>query len=159
MNLPSEGFSLANAATVQVEGDLKNVESKELSVGFRELERAASTPDSRAYYEGATVNIVGEVPPGAKERVFTLVRYKMVCCAADATPLQAVIMIDPKSEEKLPPDLEGKWVEVTGQLQFLPRRDRPGTFATVISIQPTQEKPLGEFIKPLKGRPANPFLN
>jgi hypothetical protein len=155
LGLPNEGFSVAYAAPV--EETPKELESKALTVGYRELEFAGKTPESRASYEGATVHIIGRVAPGYTDRAFILVWFKLTCCGADALAFTAQVIIDLRSEEKLPPGLEQQWVEVTGQLQFFPQRHRPGNYTTVIYLRPTPEKPLGNFLKVLPGPPAKKF--
>jgi uncharacterized membrane protein YcgQ (UPF0703/DUF1980 family) len=129
----------------------------DFSVGFQQLQQASATPESRQYYEGKTVQLVGRYLPGANDTTFGLVRYKMNCCAADAIPLSALIMLDPRSSQKLPPDLPGQWVQVRGQVQFWQRRDKPGVFATVVLVQPTPEHSLDDQVKRVR-RPDNIYL-
>jgi uncharacterized membrane protein YcgQ (UPF0703/DUF1980 family) len=117
---------------------------------------ATMRPDQRAFLEGKTIRLTGQYE-GSDNRQFTLVRYKMNCCAADAVPLNAVIMIDPQSNDKLPvKNLRKRWVQVTGQLRFLERKDN-GTFVPALILHPTKEHPLDQLIKVLP-RMDNPFL-
>ena len=92
------------------------------SITFQQLELAALYPENRSLYEGKTVRIVGQCVP-KDDRTFTLRRYKISCCAADAVPLNAVIVVDPDSKEGIDvrTALRGKWVEVTGRVQFIKR--------------------------------------
>ena len=68
------------------------------SITFQQLELAALYPDNRDSIEGKTVRLVGSACP-KDARHFTLRRFKISCCAADAVPLNAVILIDPKATE------------------------------------------------------------
>jgi hypothetical protein len=156
LNLPNE--SMAQASTRDnVEGaadlNLKNVEAQDagkvFAVSFQELERTPYTPEGRKYYEGKTVRLKGQYLP-ISERMFTLVRYKMSCCAADAVSLKAIIMLDPSTKEPLPAGLQGKWLEVEGQIQFQQMPDRPDTWVTVIVLRPDYEHPIGELVKVVK---------
>ena len=86
---------------------------------------------------------------------FTLRRYKIGCCAADAVPLNAVIMADPKAKEPLPSGcLQGKWVQAIGRVQFLPSAGGGGYTTTLIL---PSDRPLSEVLKEVPP-PANPYL-
>jgi hypothetical protein len=93
------------------------------TIGFGTLEIASRNPATRDAIAGTTVQLKGQYKGDNPER-FTLVRYKINCCAADAIPLKAVIMVDPEKSGKFrvdPAKYNGKWVQVTGQLQFSTR--------------------------------------
>ncbi len=119
---------------------------KVFEVGFQELAQVSYSPDGRKFYEGKTIRLKGEFLPG-NDHLFSLVRYKINCCAADRVPLNAVIMVDPKSGQTVPPGLDGKWLEVEGQLQFQQRPDRPDVWMTLVVVRPTSERPISELIK------------
>ena len=91
---------------------------------------------------------------------FTLRRFKISCCAADAVPLNAVIMVDPKSKEPLPSSaLQGKWVEAIGRVQFsTPHGADGGGGYTTDARFCRLIRPLSEVIKEVPP-PANPYLN
>src|SRR5262249_29174330 len=124
--IPTEALNAAygdKGAGAQVDGPDQKVASKgaDFNVDFTQLETAALQKQLRDYWEGKIVRLTGKYV-GDDNRQFTLVRYKINCCAADAVPLNAVIMIDPKSNAKLPlSKLRNQWVQVTGQVQFLKR--------------------------------------
>src|SRR5262245_6072529 len=61
---------------------------------FSELDHAAYDPNLREYYEGKYATLKGQMVPSGNEESFTLVRQKMNCCALDAIPLNAVILLD-----------------------------------------------------------------
>lgn len=82
---------------------------------FKDLDRAGSSAESREFYEGKSGRIKGQFAPSASSnKIFTLVRFKMTCCAADAVPLKVVI-VSPESITHVNP-LD--WVEVEGQIRF-----------------------------------------
>lgn len=147
LNLPNAAFSaemmtrgLRNvdvdpAGTFPVAGKTGDV----LSLEFKELERASYTPSTRSYYEGKTGKLKGQFVPGNNDKRFSLVRVKITCCAADAIPLNIIIMIDPKAEEGIGKLSSMDWVEVTGQIQFLQRKDRPNEFVTVLLVPSANE--------------------
>jgi uncharacterized membrane protein YcgQ (UPF0703/DUF1980 family) len=82
-------------------------------------------PELRAAYEGKTVDLKGQFVKSDNGCIFRLVRLKLNCCAADAIPMTAIIIVEPKDrsrKETLPSErLQMKWVRVTGQLQFQAR--------------------------------------
>jgi len=88
-----------------------------IHLAFRELDEAAYDPERRAYYTDRQGSLKGQLAHTADDRIFSLVRYKMTCCAADAIPVRVVILA-PASVRDIQ---QNKWVEVTGQIQF---RDR-----------------------------------
>jgi hypothetical protein len=153
LNMPNESMQAADLRDSQVLTnlnlrDLGNEGSGEvLSVDFPELQRAPKTADNRRFYEGKTVRVKGEFLPG-NEGMFTLVRYRMNCCARDAVALSAFIVLDPKSGAKLTPEAwHRKWVEVEGQVQFQQRPDQPDAWLTLIVLRPTKERPLSALVK------------
>lgn len=170
LGLPNEGFSTDRAALDMDTADLKaggDVGDKgyDPNLGFLELKDAAYDPVRRDFYQGKTVKLKGQFASRGEDTMFSLVRFKISCCAADAVPLNAVILID---DSKLPKDatadqkritpgqLQGKWVEVRGQVQFRPRKNRDD-FITVILVQPTAKEPLSSLIQQVKPD-SNPYL-
>ncbi len=170
LNLPNTGFSNAHGKAVDLtkidfpgqnsqggaDGDI------DFDVGFMELENAAMRQDTREAINGKTVRLVGQYV-NIDDQHFTLVRYKMNCCAADALPLKSVIFIDssqlkdPKQGKLNAKTYRNQWVEVTGRVQFLNQRGT-GNFVTALVITPTAEKPLPELVK-MTNQPANPYVN
>jgi hypothetical protein len=159
LNLPNQGFSGGTDISEQL-GVVPNKlgQSKgKTEIGFAQLQQASLTEESRDFYEGRTITLVGKYL-GSHPKRFTLERYKIACCAADAVKLDAVIMIDPDSPEKLDPDVyRNQWVKVTGRIHFF---NRPNTreFLTALILYPTTEDPLdklAEIIPP----PSSPWVN
>src|SRR5262249_55572714 len=143
LNLPNEGFlSVTHASadgldTGKAAAVVDNSED-EGELGFQELEGAVYAPDRREQYQGKTYTIKGQFAPSGNDRIFSLVRYKIRCCAADAVPLSAFILVDPESQERLnQAALAGQWVAVKGQVQFRTRtRNGQEEPVAVIYVQP-----------------------
>ncbi len=132
LNLPNQGFS--NLKDMDVSG-LDTATRQVATKGERtfedldpnELSRAANRPDMRDFYEGHMGSIVGQlVPQGDSGQLFTLVRYKITCCSADAVPINILIVTE-KPLTKRP----GDWVKVLGQIQFRKRKDE---FVPVLQV-------------------------
>lgn len=161
LNLPNQGFS-ADAGG----GGLNDVELSDpalvsstgkANIGFVELQQASLTQESRDYYEGKTVTLTGQYS-GVSPKRFTLVRFKIACCAADAVKLDAVIMVNDKSEENVDPDrYRNQWVQVTGRIHFF---QKPGTkeFITGLILYPTKDEPISQVVK-IISRPSTPWVN
>jgi uncharacterized membrane protein YcgQ (UPF0703/DUF1980 family) len=158
--MPAEGLSGAGHRldAGAVSGPKEGVQGKgeDFNVTFVQLEQAALSEDLRNFYEGKTIRLEGRYVAEDSAH-FTLVRFTMNCCAADAIPLKALIILDrAKSKEPLASSLNNKWVQVIGQVQFLKMRDG-SSFVPAIIIQPTPEKKLSQLVKTIP-TPANPFV-
>lgn len=147
LDLPNESMASADARDGGVvDVKLGNIAgptgAKAVEVSFQELQQAQ---DNRDIYEGKKIRVKGEYLPG-NDQMFTLVRYRMNCCAKDAIPLKAIIFVDRKpgdSQEKdrLPTDsLRRHWVEVEGQLHFQQQAD--STWMTIIVLRPDDKHAL-----------------
>jgi uncharacterized membrane protein YcgQ (UPF0703/DUF1980 family) len=161
LNLPNQGFSADAGGSL----DLGKFDAPEAAVrstgkaevGFAELQQASLTPESREYYEGKTIALTGQYN-GFDTKRFTLVRFKIACCAADAVKLDAVIMVDPKSSEKVDPDTyRNQWIEVRGNVHFFPK---PGSkeYVTALILYPTAEEPIQKLVTKIPP-PATPWVN
>jgi uncharacterized membrane protein YcgQ (UPF0703/DUF1980 family) len=104
-----------------------------LDLEFKELEKAAYTEDQRQFYAGKIGRLKGQFFPGRNDRMFSLARIKITCCAADAVPLNIVIMLDPNCKEGIKNIKSQQWVQVTGEIQFKKRRDRDD-YVTVLMV-------------------------
>jgi hypothetical protein len=165
--VPLEALSSTGGQAVDVDASAVSsgqMEKEISSITFQQLELAALYPENRSMYEGKTVRLVGQYV-GKNNREFTLRRFKISCCAADAVPLNAVIMIDPASKDTLDVDrLQNKWVQVTGRVAFLPRAGGAGGFTTTLILTPSADRPLystdnKDALVREVGPPANPYLN
>ncbi len=153
LGLPNEGFQIRAAEDLGKIGDAtKQVKDKDpppTGLGFLELAGAATDPGRRELYEGMRIKLKGQFQGSGSDRYFSLVRYKMTCCMADAIPLPVIIMIDPPPQKNLFASYQGKWIEVTGQVQFRTRtRNGHEEWATVIVVRPDKDHPLDSLIVP-----------
>lgn len=97
----------------------RSPEGKIVSVDAPELQQAASQPDRRAFWESTThpvrAKIAGELVPDSRytDR-YRLMRIKLTCCVADASPVGVTVLgeVDPKWNAK------GQWLEVVGPVSF-----------------------------------------
>ena len=160
--MPAEGLSGAGQQVRpgDVSGPKEDIPSKgeDFGVTFLQLEQAALSEDMRNAYEGTTIRLEGRYVAGDSSH-FTLVRYLRGCCPADAIPLRALIVVD-RSRSRDPLDsnrLDEKWVEATGQVQFLKLRDG-SSFVAAIVIQPTPQKKLTQLVQ-IVPAPANPYID
>lgn len=123
LNLPNSSFNpqAFNFDAVELSGDVKSVADKgSVALGFKELTNAALDPRTREELEGKTGSLKGMFSRLGNDKVFTLYRVKMTCCAADAIPL-GVRIFSPENITGMP---EKQWVEVSGQIQFHKLKDR-----------------------------------
>jgi hypothetical protein len=131
------------------------------NITFSQLETAAMSPEARNHYTGKMVQLMG-VFTGNDDSRFTLTRPKISCCAADAVPLRAVILVDysafkdQKYQALDPARLQNRWVQVTGQVQFLNRRGT-NEYLTALIVTPTPEQPVSELVQQMARPPANPY--
>ena len=143
----------------QVEASSRDIKDKgeDFGVTFTMLEKAAATEETRSFYEGKIVRLNGRFV-GDDDKRFTLIRYKINCCAADAVPLNSVIMVDPKIPEKLPlQKLRNQWVQVTGKVQFLKKLGKDEYVSSLI-LTPAEGKTLESLIE-IVPPDANPYVN
>ncbi len=162
LNLPNQGFS-ADAGGGDLSGLALNLpeslrsSGERVDVGFMELQQASLTPENREFYEGKIVTLVGQYM-GRDPKRFTLKRYKINCCAADAVPLNAIIMVSDKSPDKVDPDAyREKWVQVTGRIHFF---QKPGSeeYITGLILDPKKDESITNFVKIIPP-PSSPWVN
>src|SRR5262249_34393429 len=120
------------------------------------LERASRSPESQVLYEGSFVHLVGQFV-GRGDKRFSLTRFRMNCCAADAVPVDAAIFIDPKSPVRLQPQqYQGKWVDVRGQVQFIKPPGYSG-YITALIVPAKDQKELEQNLR-IVPMPPNPMV-
>ncbi len=91
-----------------------------IDLQFPDLQRATYTEALQEQLEGCTGRLRGQFVPGEYGREGTLVRFRLVCCAADVVPLR-VQVIAPGNITSIEPE---QWVQVEGQVQFRRLRGR-----------------------------------
>ncbi len=87
-------------------------------VAYKDLESFAGSETKRAEMKGKTVRVRGQFSPSpGSEHFFSLVRFRIQCCGADAIRLDVPMM----SREPLSANSDLKmnaWVKVTGVVDF-----------------------------------------
>jgi hypothetical protein len=102
-------------------------------VDFKTLEGAASSPDRRSFWKDKTVEVRGQYSPDPRnERVFSLVRFRIQCCAADSIQLNVPILC----KEPVKNIARESWVKVAGKVGFT---ERNGSYSTVVMV-PSRSK-------------------
>lgn len=160
LNVPNEVFSNVKGVDLSQFGEVDAVAEKgiDFNVGFLQLEMASMTQESRNHYEGKTVRLIGKYV-GEEDKRFSLIRFKINCCAADAVPLNAVMMVDPNSPEKLAwKKYANKWVQVTGRVHFLKRKDNE-QYMTALVLYPDAEHKLNDDLVKVVPQDSNPYAN
>jgi hypothetical protein len=103
------------------------------AVDFKELEEAAGKEERRELWENKTVEVRGQFATSPRNaRAFSLVRYRIGCCAADAIQVSVPVLC----REDLRGITHNSWVKVTGKVVFM---QRDGAFKTVLLV-PTRTK-------------------
>ena len=127
-------------------------EEKATEMRFLALESAAENAAMRTFYQGRLVWMSGRF--SGSDRGFVLIRYKYNCCAADAVPLQAFLV--PKDPLLTVPadDYQGRWVKVTGRIDFRPER---GRYVPYIVLTPPDKRSWDKVIQVIE-QPSNPFI-
>ncbi len=99
-------------------------------VDFKTLEQSAYDSDrNRARWKSKMVKVRGQyVPMG--EQAFSLVRFRMQCCAADAVDVSIPVF----SGQPLEGIDANEWVEVIGKVDFVPRDEKSNSFVTILRI-------------------------
>jgi hypothetical protein len=115
-------------------------EETPIEVNFKDLENFANRPDLRAEWRGKTVRVRGQFAPSpGNEHVFSLIRFRISCCAADAIPLPVPIVSREslaQSEFKL-----NDWVKVTGIVDFQHVGNTEKTVLRVMSLKKIENCP------------------
>jgi hypothetical protein len=137
--LPSQHLVLALATAA----DLANPSA--IGMDFKSLESVAQDDYRRGELKGKTVKVVGQFVRH-NDRLFSLVRFRIQCCAADAVQYQIPCLL---LRESLAGFNTNQWVEVTGRVEFQP--DRGGGFRTVLLV------PRRQNIVPTNPDP-NPYI-
>jgi len=143
LGAPGDGglLALTTAAVLHERNDVP------LPLEFNDLKEAAFIPAKRRNLDGKTARVLGQFLPGASETSASLIRTKMSCCIADATPLN-VIIISPEKVAGVVDSLQ--WVEVEGQIQFRKRKDKD-EFIPVLQIKGRDKIKKAE-------APKNPYI-
>jgi hypothetical protein len=113
-----------------------NDETDAQEVSYKDLEGYAALPDKqRDEKRGKTFRVRGQYAPSpANDHIFTLVRFRIQCCAADAIPMQVPIVTREKLSSRS--DLTvNEWVKVTGVLDFQKAGNKTFTLLRVNNLR------------------------
>jgi hypothetical protein len=119
--LPSQQLVLALATVAE----LSNARAD--GMDFKSLQAAAQNESDRTYWKGKNVRVVGQFVRHNDKR-FSLVRFRIQCCAGDAVQYQ----IPSLCRESLVGLQTNQWVEVVGRAEFQP--DGGGGFITILLV-------------------------
>jgi uncharacterized membrane protein YraQ (UPF0718 family) len=134
-----------------------------LPVTFVQLESAAGSQEGRNLLTDRWVNVLGQYyvqevqnfPP--YEQLFTLVRFRMNCCAADAVPLKVLILVDPDIKKSLPSgrELHKQWVQVRGRVKFV--KDQRGVLVPALILERSDKVGPDKLLEVVPADP-NPYI-
>lgn len=97
-------------------------------IDFKSLEGAAASAERREYFKGKIIEVRGQFSPSpSNNHVFSLVRFRISCCAADAIPLDVPIIC----REEIRNVAKSSWVKVTGKVDFA---ERNGAYTAVVLV-------------------------
>jgi hypothetical protein len=131
---PATSFTLAVERPGGVKQNLEVTRAAEaVTLNFKELDQAALSAQARSYFSGKIGVLTGQFLPGKNDRMFSLARIRIKCCAADTTTLNVVIILG----EKVPTSVltqfkQQEWVQVQGEIQFRKRKDRDEYAAVMV---------------------------
>jgi uncharacterized repeat protein (TIGR03943 family) len=124
-----------------------DVGGKVHDMDFKTLEGLAADEEDQQHYRGRKVRVKGQfVAQGGSDHMFTLVRFKIQCCAADVIPLKVGIFCRESVADRVK---QGNWVEVIGKVAF--GQGSNGQPVTVLTV------PSRKDIKPIKPD-FNPYV-
>ena len=98
---------------------LKSDASGHVKAELVDFRYAAQSPDLRRDFDHKVLEVIGQfVPmPGADRQHFTLTRLFLICCAADAQPIN--VLVEAKPGVPVPSTLpEMAWIRVAGTVRF-----------------------------------------
>ena len=145
LSLPHDAFGANTMLNRGIIGSADNLKAAagrtpqsrtDATVEVLDLLYAAQDETLRAGLENRTVDLIGQLMPAPSShppgRRFKVVRMFMVCCAADARPVAALI-----ETATAPSAPEMSWVKVTGQPTFPVENGRTIAVLKAESILPT----------------------
>lgn len=153
--MPSQGLASATALGLHL-FQTRSIETRGSAKvpSFQALLHASQSPEGRAHYEGTEVWLIGRIL-GIQSDRFTLIRYRMTCCAADASVMKAGVCVEGAMPGTLlTKEWEGKHVKIRGHLQF--HQDKDQTWLPILVIPPiTPENPLSDWIQESSSGPGD----
>jgi hypothetical protein len=144
--LAAGGPDLWNNLNVAAALKLDESMGQAIEMDCKQLESASALPQARETLKGKTVRVRGQFSK-TNDLVFTLVRFRIQCCAADRIPIKVPIISKFPLSEHQPPLKSDEWVEVTGKVDF---RIAPGEreYTTLLLV------PQLRYIRPCEPDPS-----
>ncbi len=103
-------------------------EQEEVKVDMKTLKAWADSESQRERNAGKMVSVRGQfIPLPGSDRLFSVGRYKIGCCAADAI----LVSIPMMSREPITSVVLNDWVKVKGKVDFIPKQG--GGMMTVVT--------------------------
>ncbi len=116
-------------------------EEAPIEVGFKDLENFAYADQSRKDWRGKTVLVRGQFAPSpGNDHVFSLVRFRISCCQADAIPMPVPIVTRQPLSQRSDLNLND-WVKVVGIVDFQRMREHERTVLRVMNLDKIQKCP------------------
>jgi uncharacterized membrane protein YcgQ (UPF0703/DUF1980 family) len=115
---PSAGSFEGNVDPVPANVSFDQSDAEAYPVDFRRLVGSANDPSERDYLRGKTVSLLGQIVINPQDRrYFEIVRFKIQCCAGDATPLRVLCF----SKEPVGEFKRDSWADVTAKVDYVQR--------------------------------------
>jgi uncharacterized membrane protein YcgQ (UPF0703/DUF1980 family) len=119
---PLQQATLVAAALTEISEDQIN------EIGFMELKSSGYDPVQMNFWKDKTVQVKGQFSPDSRtDRFFNVVRFRIQCCGADATP----VMIPVVCKEGVAGQ-PNEWVLVKGRVAY--REVTPGRFEAFLVV-------------------------
>jgi hypothetical protein len=103
---------------------------------FKALEALAFNPLTQKEWKGLTVRAWAQIAP-VNDRHFTLVRYRIQCCGADAVAVKIPVVLSRGSLFEVPDrPRHDDWVKVTGRIDFREQIGQAGKRTMLVVSRP-----------------------
>ena len=116
---PSPVSQTTTAASDNKSQYLKTDAAGRVKAELVDFRYAAQSPELRKDFDHKVLEVIGQFlpTPGADHQHFTLTRLFLICCAADAQPINVLVEIKPSAS--VPSTLpEMGWIQVAGTVRF-----------------------------------------
>lgn len=123
--LSGDGYGPLGAVAARQGADV--LAQDEQSVDVKLLESIAEKKTDRDYWKSKAIRVRGQFA-AQTDRRFSLVRFRIQCCAGDAIQVSIPVL----AKESIVGIKSPEWVEVRGRVDF--RQDAKGGYTTVIVV-------------------------
>ncbi len=106
------------------------------NIDFKNLEALAYNPLLQKDWQGKAVRVLGQFAPG-NNRQFTLARFRMQCCGADAVQVNLPVVLAHGTLDDVPSrPQKNDWVAVKGRVDFRKMAGRAGEVTVLVVPRP-----------------------